>query len=106
MGLSGERELLLIVDDDPGIRSPSRRFLLATNGWEVIEAGCADGCAEFAGLEQPDAILPGMATSSRQAAEVRAQEAQIAALGRQWKQNGGRTDFSDRYVDRIVAVIE
>ncbi|MEE2907141.1 MAG: hypothetical protein VX527_04830 [Planctomycetota bacterium] len=50
--------------------------------------------------------LPGMATSSRQTAEVRAQEAQIAALGRQWKQNGGRTDFSDRYVDRIVAVIE
>ena len=50
--------------------------------------------------------LPGMATSSRQAAEARAQDARIATLGRQWKRNGGRTDFSDRYVDRIVGVIE
>lgn len=50
--------------------------------------------------------LPGMATSSRQTAEVRAQEARIATLGRQWKQSGGRTDFSDRYVDRIETVIE
>ena len=64
MGLSGEQELLLIVDEGPDIRSVSRHFLLATNGWEVIEAGCADGCAEFAGLEQPDAILPGMAMST------------------------------------------
>ncbi len=32
MGLSGEQELLLIVDDDPDIRSLSHRFLLATNG--------------------------------------------------------------------------
>ena len=64
MGLSSEQELLLIVDDDPDIGSLSRRFLLATNGWEVIGAGCADGCAEFAGLEQPDAILPGMAMST------------------------------------------
>ncbi|MDG2424400.1 MAG: hypothetical protein P8M22_10515 [Phycisphaerales bacterium] len=50
--------------------------------------------------------LPGMATSSRKTEKVRAQEARIAELGRQWKRNGGRTDFSDRYVDRIVAVIE
>ena len=57
MGLSGAQELLLIVDDDPDIRSLSSRFLLATNGWEVIEADCGDSCAEFAGLEQPDAIL-------------------------------------------------
>ena len=45
--------------------------------------------------------LPGLTTSSRQATEVRVQEQKIAALGRQWKKNGGRTDFSDRYMDRI-----
>jgi len=50
--------------------------------------------------------LPGMATSSRQTEEARAQDSRIATLGRQWKRNGGRTDFSDRYVDRIVAVVE
>ena len=64
MGLSGEQELLLIVDEGPDIRSVSRHFLLATNGWEVIDADCGDSCAEFAGLEQPDAILPGMAMST------------------------------------------
>ena len=45
--------------------------------------------------------LPGQASSSRDTASVRAQEDQIVAIGRRWKQNGGRTDFSDRYMDRI-----
>lgn len=45
--------------------------------------------------------MPGMETSSRQVPEVKAQDQLIAVLGRQWKQNGGRTDFSDRYMDRI-----
>ena len=65
MGLSSVQELLLIVDDDPDIRSLSCRSLLATNGEEVIKADCGDSCAEFAGLEQPDAILLDIAMSGK-----------------------------------------
>ena len=50
--------------------------------------------------------LPGMTSSSRQVSEVKAQDQLIAVLGRQWKQNGGRTDFSDRYMDRIEPVLD
>jgi CheY-like chemotaxis protein len=56
---------LLIVDDDPDIRSLSCRLLLATNGWEVIEADCGDRCAELARSEQPDAILLDIAMPGR-----------------------------------------
>ena len=47
--------------------------------------------------------LPGMTTSNRKASGVRALDERIAAIGRQWKKNGGRTDFSDRYMDRLQA---
>ena len=45
--------------------------------------------------------LPGMTSSNRKAPGVQALDERIAAIGRRWKQNGGRTDFSDRYMDRL-----
>ena len=85
-------------------------FVLA----ETNQAG-ADRLAEFCRLKGLEVIviprhntglarviaMPGMETSSRQVPEVIAQDQLIAVLGRQWKQHGGRTDFSDRYMDRI-----
>ena len=45
--------------------------------------------------------MPGMASSSRQNDQVRAMDDRIDVIGRRWKNSGGRTDFSDRYLDRI-----
>ena len=87
-----------------------RHFVLA----ETNQPG-ADRLAEFCRLKGLEVMviprhntglarviaMPGMETSSRQVPEVKAQDQLIAVLGRQWKQNGGRTDFSDRYMDRI-----
>ena len=101
------------------IQSPIQPLITSERPWHFVLAETnqpgADRLAEFCRLKGLEVMviprhntglarviaMPGMETSSRQVPEVRAQDQLIAVLGRQWKQNGGRTDFSDRYMDRI-----
>ncbi len=106
------------VDQMP-LESGSTPVLAPERPWHFVlaetnQAG-ADRLAEFCRLQGLEVMviprhntglarviaMPGMETSSRQLPEVSAQDQLIAVLGRQWKQHGGRTDFSDRYIDRI-----
>ena len=101
------------------IESPVGPLISSERPWHFVLAETnqpgADRLAEFCRLKGLEVMviprhntglarviaMPGMETSSRQVPEVKAQDQLIAVLGRQWKQNGGRTDFSDRYMDRI-----
>lgn len=101
------------------LESASSRLIDPERPWHFVLAETnqtgADRLAEFCQMKGLEVMviprhntglarviaMPGMKTSSRQVPEVRAQDQMIAVLGRQWKQHGGRTDFSDRYMDRI-----
>ena len=101
------------------VESPVGPLISSERPWHFVLAETnqpgADRLAEFCRLKGLEVMviprhntglarviaMPGMETSSRQVPEVKAQDQLIAVLGRQWKQNGGRTDFSDRYMDRI-----